>query len=184
MLEQFENKTSAELVPSFNRLGSMNLDGNISETESSYNSYDVVFGGGYDATVYTNANATHMYYGISMDNYTMGEDALGIQISSLDSPGNSDLRIVNYDDNEFYDGHIDYYGEWAEDTDGANSEEFAVGENVIEFVIPLDSDESQDINLQPGMNYQVKFMFWNNADSGEPTLDSDWITFWVPVELH
>ncbi len=184
MLEQFENKTSADWVPSFNRLESMSLDGNISETESRYNSYDVVFGGGYDATVYTNANSTHMYYGISMDNYTMGEDALGIQISSLDSPENSDLRIVNYDGNEFYDGHIDYYGEWAEDTDGANSEEFAVGENVIEFIIPLDSDESQDINLQPGMNYQVKFMFWNNIDSGEPTLDSDWITIWVPVELH
>ncbi|MHA1905804.1 MAG: STT3 domain-containing protein [Candidatus Thorarchaeota archaeon] len=184
MLEQFQNKTSADWAPSFNRLSSMQIDGNITGAELDYNSYDVVFGGGYDATVYTNANATHMYYGVSMDNYTIGEDALGIQISPLDTPEEADLRIINYDGNEFYDGHVDYYGEWAEDDDGANANEFAAEGNMIEFLIPLDNDDSQDINLQPGMNYQVKFMFWNNIDSGEPTLDSDWITFWVPVELH
>jgi hypothetical protein len=184
MLEQWENKTSADLAPSFNRLSSMQIDGDLSDTELGYNSYDVVFGGGYDAKVYTNANSTHMYYGISMDNYTIGEDALGIQISSLDNPDDADIRIANYDGNEFYDGHVDYYGDWAEDSDGANAEEFAANGNIIEFLIPLDNEDSQDLNLKPGMNYQVKFMFWNNVDSGQPTLDSDWITFWVPTELH
>jgi dolichyl-diphosphooligosaccharide--protein glycosyltransferase len=184
MLEQYENKTSADWAPSFDRLSSMSIDGNITGDELDYNSYDVVFGGGYDAKVYTHANTTHQYVGIQMDNYTIGEDALGIQISPLDNPEDADLRIVNYDGNEIYDGYVDYYGEWAEDSDGANSKEFAQSGNIVEFLIPLDSDEPQDINLQPGMNFQIKFMFWNNVDSGEPTLDSDWITFWVPVELH
>lgn len=184
MLEQFENKTSANWVPSFNRLSSMSIDGNITGAELNYKSYDVVLGGGYDAKVYTNANSTHMYFGVKMENYTIGEDAFGIQIAPLDAPEKADLRIVNYDGNAYYDGHVDYYGDWAEDTDGANSQEYATNGDVIEFLIPLNSGDSQDINLQPGMNYQVKFMFWNNVDHGEPTLDSDWLTFWVPVELH
>ncbi|MDF1537831.1 MAG: STT3 domain-containing protein [Candidatus Thorarchaeota archaeon] len=184
MLEQYNNKTSAQWAPEFDALSSISMDGNISASESGFTSNEVVFGGGYDATVYTRANATHMYYGISMDNYTVGEDALGIQVSSLDNPDDADIRIVNYDGHDTYDGYIDYYGDWSEDTGGSNSTEYATGENVIEFLIPLNSEDSQDLNLKGGMNYQIKFMFFNNVNSGDPTLDSDWITFWVPVELH
>lgn len=184
MLEQYNNKTSAQWVPQYNSLSSISMDGTISASESGFASNDVVFGGGYDGTVYTRANSTHIYYGISMDNYTVGEDAFGIQVSSLDNPDDADIRIVNYDGHDAYDGYIDYYGDWAEDTGGVNSTEFATGENVIEFIIPLDSEDSQDLNMKGGMNYQIKLMFWNNIDSGQPTLDSDWITFWVPVELH
>jgi len=184
MLEQYNNKTSAQWVPQYNSLSSISMDGNISTSESGFASNDVVFGGEYDGTVYTRANSTHIYYGISMDNYTVGEDAFGIQVSSLDNPDDADIRIVNYDGHDAYDGYIDYYGDWAEDTGGVNSTEFATGENVIEFIIPLDSSDSQDLNMKGGMNYQIKFMFFNNVNTGQPTLDSDWITFWVPVELH
>ena len=30
-----------------------------------------------------------------MDNYTVGEDAFGFQVSPLDTPSESDIRIVN-----------------------------------------------------------------------------------------
>ncbi len=184
MLDQFNNKTSAQWAPQFDALSSISMDGNISDVESGFTSNDVVFGGGYDATVYTRANSTHMYYGIRMDNYTVGEDAFGIQLSSLNNPDDSDLRIVNYEGHDSYDGHVDYFGNWAEDTGGANSTEYATGDHVIEFLIPLNSQDPQDLNMKGGMNYQIKFLFWNNIDTGEPTLDSDWITLWVPVELH
>jgi hypothetical protein len=119
-----------------------------------------------------------------MDNYTKGEDAFGIQIAPLDSPGDADLRLVDYDGHEFYDGHVAYDGSWAEDSSGTNSTQFASGENVIEFMIPLNSDDAQDVSMSPGMNYQIRLLFWNNVNSGEPTFDSDWTTIWVEVELH
>jgi hypothetical protein len=119
-----------------------------------------------------------------MDNYTKGEDAVGIQIAPICSPGDGDLRLVDYDGHEFYDGHIAYDGSWAEDSSGVNSTMFASGENVIEFVIPLNSDDAQDVALKPGMNYQIRLLFWNNVNSGEPTFDSDWATVWVEAELH
>jgi hypothetical protein len=184
MLDQYLNKTSADWVPQLNSLSGVSMDGNLSTTETGFSSYDVVFGGGYDATVYTRANATHVYYGIQMDNYTVGDDAFGLQIAPEGSTSTRDIRVVNYEGNQFYDGHLDYYGNWAEDTHGANSTEFATGQHVIEFMVPLNSSDPQDVALQPGMNYQIKFMFWNHVDRGEPTLDSDWVTIWVPVELH
>ncbi len=184
MLEQYYNKTAADWVPDLNSLSSMELDGNISAAEQAYSSYTTVFSGGYDAKVYTRSNSTHMYFGVQMDNYTMGEDAFGMQISPVDSTNTGDLRLVNYDGNDFYDGHIDYYGNWAEDTSGANATEFATGEHVIEFLVPLGSGDTQDMNMTNGMNYQIRFMFWNNANTGNPTLDSDWATIWVPVQLH
>ncbi|MFW9907349.1 MAG: STT3 domain-containing protein, partial [Candidatus Thorarchaeota archaeon] len=184
MLEQFENKTSADWVPQLNTLSGVQLDGAISATETGFSSYDVVFGGGYDAKVYTRANSTHIYYGIQMDNYTVGDDALGIQIAPLDNPSKADIRVVNYEGKQFYDGHIDYYGEWAEDSTPGSSKEFATGSNVAEFIIPLNSTSSQDLYMNPGANYQIRLMFWNNINSGEPTFDSDWLTFWVPVQLR
>ncbi|MFW9933516.1 MAG: hypothetical protein ACFFDR_12775, partial [Candidatus Thorarchaeota archaeon] len=184
MLEQYYNKTAADWVPDLNTLGNVVLDGNVSTAESGYSSYDIVFGGGYDATVYTRSNSTHMYYGIRMDDYSLGEDAFGMQISPIGSTDTGDLRIVNYEGNDYYDGHIDYYGDWAKDSAASDPSEYATGENVIEFLIPLNSESSQDLNMTGGMNYQIKFMFWNNADTGNPTLDSDWAVIWVPVELH
>lgn len=184
MLEQYYNRTAADWVPDLDSLGSMELDGEISSFESDYSSYDIVFGGGYDATVYTRSNSTHMYYGIQMDNYTLGEDAFGLQLSPIDSTDTGDLRLVNYAGNDYYDGHIDYYGEWAEDSSGSDESEYATGEHVIEFLIPLSSADSQDLNMIGGMNYQIQFLFWNNANTGNPTLDSDWAILWAPVELH
>ncbi len=184
MLYQYYNRTDADWTANLDTLSGMSIDGNLSTDETDFQSYQMVFGGGYDATVYTQSNSTHMYYGVQMDNYTVGEDAFGLQIAAPDSTTNPDIRIVNYDGNEYYDGHVDYFGNWAADTDGADSNEFATGENVIEFLIPLDSEDSQDVTLKGGMNYQIKFMFWNNIDSGEPTLDGDWTIIWVPVELH
>ncbi len=184
MLEQYYNKTSADWAPQLDTLQSVDLDGNISASESAFSSYDIVFGGGYDATVYTRSNSTHMYYGIQMDNYTLGEDAFGLQLSPIDTTEKGDLRLVNYQGNDYYDGHIDYYGDWAKDSSGSDSSEYATGNNVIEFIIPLDSGDSQDLNMTGGMNYQIRFLFWNNADTGNPTLDSDWAVLWVPVQLH
>jgi len=83
-----------------------------------------------------------------------------------------------------FDGHIRYDGTWAEDSTGTNSTEYATGDNVIEFVIPLQSADPQDLGMFPGMNYQLKFLWWNNIQSGEPSFTSDWNTLWVPAQLY
>jgi hypothetical protein len=124
-----------------------------------------------------------MYYGIQMANYTVGEDAFGIQISPENAAADSDLRIVNYNDQP-YDGHIRYDGTWSEDSTGTDASEFATSDNVIEFLIPLQSDDSQDVGMFPGMNYQLRFLWWNNLNSGDPTFASEWNTFWVPIQLY
>ena len=161
----------------------MNIDGSLSAAETALPSYSVAFGGGYTATVYTQSNSTHMYYGIQMNNYTLGDDALGIQIAPIGSPQSSDLRIVNYNGQNF-DGHIRYDGSWAEDTTGTNSSEFATGDHVIEFVVPLNGGDPQDLAMAPGMNYQIRLLWWNNVLSGEPSFTTEWNTFWIPVVLH
>jgi dolichyl-diphosphooligosaccharide--protein glycosyltransferase len=190
MYEQYLNRTAADwiapdLSATYPSLSGIQLDGSISAWESNnLNTYDVVFGGNYGATVHTAVNSTHIYYGIQMDNYTKGEDAFGLQIAPLGSPDDGDIRLVDYNGHEFYDGHIAYDGSWAEDSSGTNSSQFASGENVIEFMIPLGSDDAQDVAMNPGMNYQIRLLFWDNVKSGEPTFDSDWATFWVEVELY
>ncbi|MGQ4912037.1 MAG: STT3 domain-containing protein [Candidatus Thorarchaeota archaeon] len=184
MYYQWLNRTHADWVPELatEELGST-LDGVLDGTEQGFTHYNVVFGGGYDATVYTKSNSTHMYYGIQMENYTLGDDALGIQISPIGAPEDSDIRIVNYNGQNF-DGHIRYDGTWAEDSTGTNSTEFATGDNVIEFIVPLNSGDPQDVRMLPGMNYQIKLLWWNNVDHGEPSFASDWITFWAPIQLY
>jgi dolichyl-diphosphooligosaccharide--protein glycosyltransferase len=185
MLHQYDNKTSADWVPQLDSLSGMSMDGVISTQEQQYTNYNVVFGGGYDATVYTRSNGTDLYVGISMANYTVGQDSFGIQIAPLGSTSKgSDLRIVNYDNMQNFDGHVDYYGNWVPDSTGANSQEFATGNKAIEFLIPLNSTDSQDLNMTGGMNYQFRLMFWNNVNTGFPTLDTDWTTIWAPVQLH
>ncbi|KXH76847.1 MAG: hypothetical protein AM326_06435 [Candidatus Thorarchaeota archaeon SMTZ-45] len=184
MYEQWLNRTGAEwnLGLSDESLD-MNIDGSLSESETDFPSYTVSFGGGYEARVYTQSNSTHMYYGIQMDNYTLGADAIGLQIAPLNEPLKSDLRIVNYNGQDF-DGHIRYDGTWAEDSTGTNSSEFATGNNVIEFVVPLNGGDPQDLPMTPGMNYQIRLLWWNNVNYGEPSFTGNWSTFWVPVELH
>jgi len=184
MYDQYINRTNADHLPSLTT-GNMevSLDGELTSTESSLQSYDVAFGGGYNARVYSQANSTHMYYGIQMDNYTLGEDAFGIQLSPENAVLDSDLRIMNYNGQPF-DGNIHYDGTWTEDSTGTNSTEFASGDNVIEFIIPLQSGDPQDVGMFPGMNYQLKFLWWNNIDHGEPSFASDWSTFWVPMQLY
>jgi hypothetical protein len=183
MYYQWLNKTQSDWQPQFagTDLG-ITLDGDINGSELSLTSYPVSFGGGYEATVYTESNTTHMYYGIQMDNYTLGDDAFGIQISPPGSTEDSDLRIVNYNGQDF-DGHIRFDGTWAEDSTGTNSSEFATGDGVIEFVVPLNGGDPQDVSMTPGMNYQIRLLWWNNVDHGEPSFTMDWTTFWVPVEL-
>ena len=184
MYDQYMNRTNADHIPSLTTGNlDVSLDGVLTSTESSLQSYDVAFGGGYNARVYSQANSTHMYYGIQMDNYTLGEDAFGIQFSPENAVLDSDLRIVNYNGQPF-DGNIHYDGTWTEDSTGTNSTEFASGDNVIEFIIPLQSGDPQDVGMFPGMNYQLKFLWWNNVDYGEPSFASDWNTFWVPIQLY
>ena len=184
MYDQYMNRTNADQIPSLTA-GNLDasLDGVLTSTESSLQGYDVAFGGGYNARVYSQANSTHMYYGIQMDNYTLGEDAFGIQFSPENAVLDSDLRIMNYNGQPF-DGNIHYDGTWTEDSTGTNSTEFASGDNVIEFIIPLQSGDPQDVGMFPGMNYQLKFLWWNNIDHGEPSFASDWNTFWVPIQLY
>ncbi len=184
MYEQYLNKTTADWTPEIGSLDDIKMDGSLSSTEKSFSKFGIIFGGGYQATVYTRANGTHLYYGISMANYTVGEDAFGLEIRPIGSTYPADIRAVNYGGQQFFDGHLKHDGEWASDSSGFNSTEFATGQNVIEFVIRLDSQDPQDIPIIPGMNYEVRFLFWNNVNSGEPTLASSWITFWIPVELH
>lgn len=184
MYEQWLNRTRAEWNLGFSDESlDMDIDGSLSESETAFPSYTVSFGGGYEATVHTQSNSTHMYYGIEMDNYTLGDDAIGLQIAPLNSPRASDLRIVNYNGKAF-DGHIRYDGTWAEDSTGTNASEFATGNNVIEFVVPLNGGDPQDLPMTPGMNYQIRLLWWNNVNYGEPSFTGNWSTFWVPVELH
>jgi hypothetical protein len=184
MYYQWLNRTQADWVLQYtgNALDA-SLDGVIDSTESGFDSYNVVFGGGYEATVHTQSNSTHMYYGIEMDNYTVGDDAFGLRISPVGAPEDSDLRIVNYNGQNF-DGHIRYDGTWDEDSTGTNSTEFATGNNVIEFLIPLNGGDPQDVAMTPGMNYQIRLLWWNNVNSGDPSFASTWTTFWAPVQLY
>ena len=94
------------------------------------------------------------------------------------------MRIANYDGHGFFDGHVAFDGSWVEDASGLNSSKFAGGENFFEFSIPIGDDAPQDININSGMNYQLRLLFWNNVDAGEPTFDSDWTTFWAGIELY
>ena len=184
MYDQYMNRTASNWLPTLSNAAlDVSVDGTLSGVENSLQNYDVVFGGGYNARVYSQANSTHMYYGIDMDNYTLGEDAFGIQFSPENAELDSDLRIMNYNGQPF-DGNIRYDGTWAEDSTGTNSTEYATGDNVIEFIIPLQSGDPQDVGMFPGMNYQLKFLWWNNIQSGEPTLTSDWNTLWIPVQLY
>jgi hypothetical protein len=95
-----------------------------------------------------------------------------------------DIRVVNYDGHSYYDGHVSYAGTWAYDSTGGNSTEYAYGNKVVEFVLPLDSGDSQDLLMKPGMNYEFRLVFWNNVKSGEPTFATDWSSFWAPVDLY
>ena len=139
MYEQYLNQTSADWAPTVGTLDGVDLDGELSATETGFSHQDVVFGGGYEATVYTRANGTHLYYGIRMANYTVGDDAFAIQISPLGSTSTADIRAVNYEGQQYYDGHLRYDGEWVSDTSSANATLYATGEHVIEFLIPLGS---------------------------------------------
>ncbi|MFW9834363.1 MAG: STT3 domain-containing protein [Candidatus Thorarchaeota archaeon] len=184
MYNQWVNRTNADWKLNLVDTNlDINMDGVISGTESAFPSHTVSFGGSYEAQVYTKSNGTHMYYGVQMQNYSLGHDALGLQIAPLDSPLSSDLRIVNYMGQNF-DGHIQYDGTWDEDSTGTNSSEFATGENVIEFLIPLNGGDPQDLSMTPGMNYQIRLLWWNNIDRGEPSFTGDWETIWVPVQLY
>jgi len=184
MYEQWLNRTNANwrLELTSGPLES-SLDGDLSESELDFPSYSVSFGGGYRAQVYTQSNSTHMYYGIQMANYTIGDDAFGLQIAPTDSTAASDLRIVNYKGQNF-DGHIRYDGTWGEDSTGTNSSEFATGEDVIEFLIPLNGGDPQDLSMSQGMNYRIRLLWWNNVNYGEPSFTGNWNTFWVPIRLY
>jgi dolichyl-diphosphooligosaccharide--protein glycosyltransferase len=184
MYDQWVNRSAADWTLGLSAANlDITLDGNLTGSETTFPSHSISFGGGYEAEVYTQSNSTHMYYGIQMDNYTLGDDAFGLQIAPLDSPLSSDLRIVNYNGQDF-DGYIRYDGTWDEDSTGTNSSEFATGNNVIEFLIPLDGGDPQDLSMTPGMNYQIRLLWWNNVDHGEPTYSGNWNTFWVPVDLY
>jgi dolichyl-diphosphooligosaccharide--protein glycosyltransferase len=184
MYDQYVNRTSANWLPTLtNDDLDVSIDGELSGVETSLQSYNVAFGGGYNARVYSQANGTHMYYGIQMDNYTLGEDAFGLQFAPEGRALDSDLRIMNYKGQPF-DGNIHYDGSWVEDSTGTNATEYATGENVIEFLIPLQSGDPQDLGMFPGMNYQLKFLWWNNIQSGEPSFTSDWKTLWIPIQLY
>jgi dolichyl-diphosphooligosaccharide--protein glycosyltransferase len=184
MYDQWVNRTEADWKLNLVDTNlDINMDGVISGTEAAFPSHTVSFGGSYEAQVYTKSNGTHMYYGVQMQNYSLGHDALGLQIAPLDSPLSSDLRIVNYKGQNF-DGHINYDGTWDEDSTGTNSSEFATGENVIEFLIPLNGGDPEDLSMTPGMNYQIRLLWWNNIDYGEPSFTGNWETIWVPVQLY
>lgn len=184
MYYQWLNRTQADWVLDLASDSLVaDIDGSLDADELALGSYEVVFGGSYKARVYSESNSTHMYYGVKMDNYTLGEDAFGIQISPEDAPLDSDLRIVNYNGEDF-DGYVRYDGSWAEDSTGTDSREFATGENVIEFLIPLNGGDPQDVAMFPGMNYQIRFLWWDNIISGEPSFASTWSIFWAPIRLY
>ncbi len=184
MLEQSFNRTAADWKPNVGPLDGVSLDGSLSTTETGFEHYDAVFGGNYRATVYCQSNGTHMYFGIRMDDFDAQEDSLGIQLAPIDATDQSDLRIVNYEGNDYYDGHISFTGDWVQDSSGSVSSEVAYGDGVVEFLLPLDSGDPGDLLMKVGMNYQIRLLFWNNVNSGGPTFASSWMTFWVPVELH
>jgi dolichyl-diphosphooligosaccharide--protein glycosyltransferase len=185
MYDQYLNMTQSDIPVKSDSLANVQLDGEISSQEAAFSSYNVVFGGGYEATVYTRANSSHIYYGIEMNNFVLGADSFGLQIAPQGDLSTRDIRAVDYQGNDYYDGHTRFDGTWAMDSTGSNSSEVATGNRVIEFLLPLNKGSTpQDVPLVPGDNYQIRFLFWNNIQSGEPTFASDWSTIWIPVELH
>lgn len=184
MYEQYVNRTLAQWAPRFGSLASTKMNGNLSANERSFLSFDAVLGGGFDAKVYAQGNSTHMYFGLNMPGYETGKDAFGIQIAPLGEAERSDLRIINYQGHNYFDGHIDYNGDWSFDSTGANATHFSTGTNTTEFYLPLGSSNPEDVNIRPGMNYQIRVLFWDGVTSGEPTLASEWRTIWIPVQLY
>ena len=184
MYNQYVNRTHADWAPRIGDLTSSYIDGSLSSSERSFASFDALLGGGFDAKLYIQANTTYMYFGLNLPGYDLGKDALGIQIAPLGAPERSNLRLVNYEGHQFYDGHVDYNGDWVYNTAGANVTQFGSGANATEFLLPLGSTNSQEVNLQPGMSYQIRVLFWDRVTSGEPTLASEWRTFWVPTPLY
>jgi dolichyl-diphosphooligosaccharide--protein glycosyltransferase len=184
MYEQSVNMSSADWVLEKDVLDDVVLDGTLTAEEKDFRGFDVVFGGGYEATVYTHANDTHVYLGVAMDNYTLSDDAFGLQVAPMESTRNPDVRVVNYEGHNAWDGYIDYKREWVADSIGVDESEFATGEKVIEFILPLESSDSDDLPMFSGMNYQLRFLWWNNVNRGEPTFSSDWATIWIPVDLY
>ncbi|MFW9799457.1 MAG: hypothetical protein ACFFD9_03405, partial [Candidatus Thorarchaeota archaeon] len=184
MYYQYLNRTSADWISGLGDINQADMDGILSDSEKALSSYEVVFGGGYTATVYTGVSSSRIYYGIHMDNYTLGEDSFGIQLAPAGSPEDSDLRLVNYDGQEFFDGHVAFDGSWVADSGEVNATEFATGDNVIEFYVRMNQNNPQDIAINPGMNYELRLLFWNNVNTGEPTFDSDWTTVWAEVQLY
>ncbi|MCF2135664.1 MAG: glycosyltransferase family 39 protein [Candidatus Thorarchaeota archaeon] len=184
LLDQALNRSAADWKIEKDSLSDMSLDGSLSTAEKGYSSYDVIFGGDYKATVYTRSNGTHMYYGIKMDSFDNLRDSLGIQIAPLSGTTYSDIRAVNYDGHDAYDGHVSFDGSWNLDSTGATASEFAYGKGVVEFLVPLNATDTQDVMMEEGMNYRIRLFFWNNINIGEPTYASDWNTFWVPIELY
>ena len=96
----------------------------------------------------------------------------------------NEFFAITLNNGQPFDGNIRYDSTWVEDSTGTNSSEYATGNNVIEFLIPLQSSDPQDIGMFPGMNYQLKFLWWNNKNHGEPSFASGWNTFWVPIQLY
>jgi hypothetical protein len=184
MYEQSVNKSTADWALEKDVLDDVVVDGNLTSEEKDFGSHDVVFGGGYEASVHTRSNGTHVYLGVEMDNYTLGEDAFGLQVAPMESTQYPDVRIVNYQGHDAWDGYIDYKKDLIADSLAVNTSEFATGENVIEFILPLESSDPDDLSLISGMNYQLRFLWWNNADRGEPTFSSEWSTIWIPVDLY
>ncbi len=183
MLEQYQNKLDSDWPI---EKGTLNVDmnGNVSASEQDFASFEVVFGGGYEATVYTRANGTHVYFGIEMDQLDVENDAFGIQLSDLGTISSPDIRVVNYDGHDYFDGYVSFEGDWVPDSSDSTPSEYAIGNRTVEFLLPLNSSDPQDLRMIPGMNYQIRFLFWDNIQSGEPTFAAPWTTFWVPVDLY
>ncbi|RDE15138.1 MAG: hypothetical protein C4K47_02980 [Candidatus Thorarchaeota archaeon] len=184
MYYHYINRTNAQWAPKIGDLTSAKMDGVLSTGEKAFASFDAVLGSGFDAKVYIQGNSSRIYFGVNLPGYQTGNDALGIQIAPLGSVDKSDLRIINYQGHQAYDGHIDYNGDWSYDTGGANATHFATGTNITEFFLPLGASSSEDVTLRPGMNYQIRILFWDGVTSGEPTLASEWRTIWIPVQLY
>ena len=185
MLYQYENASKSDLRSKYDSLSSVSIDGDISDAEIQNTiEYHFQFGNNpyLTGTAYAKNNGTHLYIAISMDNYS-AKDSFGIEFgNSLTNPIGTDIHLVNYEGYDNFDGHILSNGTIVQDTQQNGISAYKNG--TIEFLIPLNTTDPNDIAMNLAWNYPIRFIRIPGPNSSSVTKLTDWFTLWVATELH
>ncbi len=185
MLYQYDNASSSELRSKYDSLSSVAIDGELSDSELSGTfAYHFQFGNNpyLTGTAYAKNNGTHLYIAISMENYTTN-DAFGIEFAnSLGNPVATDIHLVNYQGSDNFDGHILSNGTIIQDDIQNGLSAYKNG--TIEFLIPMNSSDTNDMPLNLAWNYPIRFIRIPGPNSSSVEKVTDWFKLWIATELH